>query len=151
MKVGNKNKKRTRNFSEKEDILLASAWLEVSMDAVQSIDQTRSSYWQRIHECYHKHKTFESDRNISYLSHTVGVSFKEVLVSFVHGTVKCFVLIKAVSPSKTRFNKHVCCTRMQIRIRGHLICCIVGTCCSMPRSGTTSLVTTPTKNRRQHQ
>ena len=103
LKIGNKNKKRTRNFSEKEDILLASAWLEVSMDPVQSIDQTRSSYWQRIHECYHKHKTFESDRNISYLSHTVGVSFKEVLVNFVHGTVKYFVQIKAVSPSKTGY------------------------------------------------
>ena len=64
LKIGNKNKKRTRNFSEKEDILLASAWLEVRMDPVQSIDQTRSSYWQRIHEYYHKHKTFESDRNI---------------------------------------------------------------------------------------
>ena len=73
LKIGNKNKKRTRNFSEKEDILLASAWLEVSMDPVQSIDQTRSSYWQRIHEYYHKHKTFESDRNISSLSHRWGI------------------------------------------------------------------------------
>ena len=73
LKIGNKNKKRTRNFSEKEDILLASAWLEVRMDPVQSIDQTRSSYWQRIHEYYHKHKTFESDRNISSLSHRWGI------------------------------------------------------------------------------
>ena len=37
---------------------------------------------------------------ISVLSHTVGVSFKEVLVNFVHGTVKFFVQIKAVSSSK---------------------------------------------------
>ena len=73
LKTGKKNKKRTRNFSDKEDILLASAWLEVSMDPVQSIDQTRSSYWQRIHEYYHKHKTFESDRNISSLSHRWGI------------------------------------------------------------------------------
>ena len=73
LKIGKKNKKRIRNFSEKEDILLASAWLEVSMDPVQSIDQTRSSYWQRIHEYYHKHKTFESDRNISSLSHRWGI------------------------------------------------------------------------------
>ena len=104
MKIRNKNKKRTRNFSEKEDILLASAWLEVSMDAVQSIDQTRNSNWQRIHEYYHKHKTFESDRNISSLSHRWGIiQGSEVLVNFVHGTVKCFVQIKTVSPSKTGY------------------------------------------------
>ncbi|RLM75526.1 hypothetical protein C2845_PM15G17440 [Panicum miliaceum] len=44
LKSGNKNNKRTRNFSEKEDILLASAWLEVSMDPIQVVDQTRSTY-----------------------------------------------------------------------------------------------------------
>ena len=73
LKIGKKNKKRIRNFSEKEDILLASAWLEVSMDPAQSVDQNRSTYWQRIHEFYHKYKTLESDHNISSLSHRWGV------------------------------------------------------------------------------
>jgi hypothetical protein len=73
LKMGNKSRKRTRNFNEKEDILLASAWLEISMDAVQNVDQTRSTYWQRIHDYFHKNRTFESDRNISSLSHRWGI------------------------------------------------------------------------------
>jgi hypothetical protein len=72
-RMGNTNRKRTRNFNEKEDILLASAWLEISMDPVQNVDQTRSTYWQRIHEHFHKNKTFESDRNVSSLSHRWGI------------------------------------------------------------------------------
>ncbi|CAN6347292.1 unnamed protein product, partial [Urochloa humidicola] len=54
------NKKRSKNFSEKEDVLLVSAWLEISVDPVQSIDQTRATYWQRIHDYYHEHKDFTS-------------------------------------------------------------------------------------------
>ncbi|KAL6662025.1 hypothetical protein ACP70R_001409 [Stipagrostis hirtigluma subsp. patula] len=34
-------KKRTKNFSEQEDVLLVSAWLEISMDAVQGNEQSR--------------------------------------------------------------------------------------------------------------
>ena len=73
LKIGKKNKKRIRNFSEKEDILLASAWLEVSMDPVQSVDQNRNTHWQRIHDYYNKYKTFESDCNISSRSHRWGI------------------------------------------------------------------------------
>ncbi|CAN6201439.1 unnamed protein product [Urochloa humidicola] len=67
------NKKRSKNFSEKEDLLLVSAWLEISMDPVQSIDQTRATYWQRIHDYYHEHKDFTSERNINSLSHRWGI------------------------------------------------------------------------------
>ncbi|CAL5060965.1 unnamed protein product [Urochloa decumbens] len=73
LNIGTKNKKGTKKFCEKEDILLASAWLEISMDPVQSADQTHGTYWQRIYEYYHKHKTFYSDRNTSSLSHCWGV------------------------------------------------------------------------------
>ena len=38
------NKKRTRNFSVQEDNLLVAAWLEISMDAVQGVDQPRATY-----------------------------------------------------------------------------------------------------------
>jgi len=129
LKIGNKNKKRTRNFSEKEDILLASAWLEVSMDAVQSIDQTRSSYWQRIHEYYHKHKTFESDRNISSLSHHWGIIqgsvskfcswYSQVLRSNQSGVTEqdkiqqACVLYKDADPDKRSFGLLHCWNLLQ--------------------------------------
>jgi hypothetical protein len=103
LKMGNTNRKRTRNFNDKEDILLASAWLEISMDPIQNVDQTRSTYWQRIHEHFHKNRTFESDRNVSSLSHR-WVSFKQVLENFVDGTVRYSVQNKVVSQSKIGYN-----------------------------------------------
>jgi hypothetical protein len=71
-------KKRTRNFTPQEDNMLVTAWLEVSLDPVQGTDQTRSTYWKRIHDYYHEHKTFESERNISSLSHRWGIIHKSV-------------------------------------------------------------------------
>ena len=63
------NKKRTRNFSVQEDNLLVAAWLEISMDAVQGVDQPHAIYWERIHEYYHLHKEFDNDRNCNSLAH----------------------------------------------------------------------------------
>ena len=45
--------------------MLVKAWLEISLDPILGTDQTRSTYWKRIHDYYHEHKTFESERNIS--------------------------------------------------------------------------------------
>lgn len=42
----NVGKKRTRNFTPKEDNMLVTAWLQVSLDPVQGTDQTRSTYWK---------------------------------------------------------------------------------------------------------
>ena len=72
------SKKRTRNFIPLEDNMLVKAWLETSLDPVQGIDKTRSTYWKRIHDYYHEHKTFESERNISSLSHRWGIIYKNV-------------------------------------------------------------------------
>ncbi|OEL31761.1 hypothetical protein BAE44_0007218 [Dichanthelium oligosanthes] len=72
------NKKRTRNFSVQEDNLLVAAWLEISMDAVAGIDQPRGTYWERIHDYYHVHKEFESDRNPNSLAHCWGIILAEV-------------------------------------------------------------------------
>ncbi|OEL27979.1 hypothetical protein BAE44_0011000 [Dichanthelium oligosanthes] len=72
------NKKRTRNFSVQEDNLLVAAWLEINMDAVQGIDQPRGTYWERIHDYYHMHKEFESDRNPNSLAHRWGIILAEV-------------------------------------------------------------------------
>ncbi|TVU12172.1 hypothetical protein EJB05_45804 [Eragrostis curvula] len=54
--------KRTKNFSVDEDLLLVSAWLNVSLDPIQGVDQSRSTYWKRIHDYFHANKTFDSDR-----------------------------------------------------------------------------------------
>ena len=72
------NKKRTRNFSVQEDNLLVAAWLEISMDAVQGIDQPRATYWERIHDYYHLHKEFDSDRNCNSLTHRWGIILEMV-------------------------------------------------------------------------
>jgi hypothetical protein len=65
-------KSRTRFFSKKEDTHLCESWLEVSLDGAQSTEQHRSTYWERIHEYFHKHKTFKSDRSMKALSNRWG-------------------------------------------------------------------------------
>ena len=72
------SKKRTRNFIPQEDTMLVKAWLEISLDPILGTDQTRSTYWKQIHDYYHEHKTFESERNISSLSHRWGIIHKSV-------------------------------------------------------------------------
>ena len=51
--------------------MLVKAWLEISLDPAQGSDQTRSTYWKRIHDYYHEHKLL-SPSVISVLSLTVG-------------------------------------------------------------------------------
>ncbi|CAN6272818.1 unnamed protein product [Urochloa humidicola] len=67
------NKKRSKNFSVKEDNLLVAAWLEIGMDAVQGADQPRATFWERIHEHYHSHKDFDTDRSWNSLAHHWGI------------------------------------------------------------------------------
>uniref|UniRef100_A0A0A9D4J0 No apical meristem-associated C-terminal domain-containing protein n=1 Tax=Arundo donax TaxID=35708 RepID=A0A0A9D4J0_ARUDO len=63
------NQKRTKNFSEKEDEMLVSAWLNVSMDAVQGNEQSRSTYWTRMYDYFHSNKDFNSERSQNSLMH----------------------------------------------------------------------------------
>lgn len=57
---------------------MVAVWLEISMDAVQVIDQPRATYWERIHEHYHLHKDFETDRNCGSLAHRWGIILEAV-------------------------------------------------------------------------
>ncbi|BAT02079.1 Os07g0554400 [Oryza sativa Japonica Group] len=52
-----------------EDVLLVSAWVNVSMDAIQGADQSRSAYWNRICDFFHANKYFSSDRSQNSLMH----------------------------------------------------------------------------------
>ncbi|XP_074356321.1 glutathione S-transferase T3-like [Apium graveolens] len=53
---------RSKNFLIEENMLLLSAWLNISMDHVQGNNQTHATYWTRIWKYFHDNKTFESDR-----------------------------------------------------------------------------------------
>ncbi|KAH7844205.1 hypothetical protein Vadar_025453 [Vaccinium darrowii] len=67
-------KSRGVNFTVDEDNMLVSAWLNTSLDAVHGNDQKNHTFWKRIWECYHSHKTFVSERNeVSLLNrwHTI--------------------------------------------------------------------------------
>ncbi|CAO2142079.1 unnamed protein product [Urochloa humidicola] len=60
-------KKRTKNFSNREDEMLVVAWLNVSAEQVQGSE--RSTYWQRIYDYYHSNKDCQSDRNQNSIMH----------------------------------------------------------------------------------
>ncbi len=42
------NQKRSKKFSEKEDEMLVSAWLNISMDPVSGTNQKGGTFWKRI-------------------------------------------------------------------------------------------------------
>lgn len=61
------NKKRSKNFTVPEDEMLVSAWLNVSLDPIRGVNQSKDTYWKRIHDFFHLHKDFESNRTQSSL------------------------------------------------------------------------------------
>ncbi|KAK3121200.1 hypothetical protein QOZ80_8BG0648030 [Eleusine coracana subsp. coracana] len=61
--VAKNHQKRSKNFS----VLLVSAWLNVTLDPIQGVDQSRNTYWKRIHDYFHDNKKFKSDRSQSSL------------------------------------------------------------------------------------
>jgi hypothetical protein len=40
-----------------------SAWLNVSLDPIQGTDQSKSTYWSKIYQYFHRNKMFDSDRS----------------------------------------------------------------------------------------
>jgi hypothetical protein len=65
MTSDSKIKGRSKNFSEQEDNLLVSAWLNVGQDPVDGNQQKNTTFWGRVEKYYHEHRTFDSDRNWS--------------------------------------------------------------------------------------
>ena len=61
--IGKGIPKRTKNFTIDEDEQLVKSWLNVSLDPVKGVDQSRTTYWKRIHAHFHAHKDFSSDRS----------------------------------------------------------------------------------------
>ncbi|KAL8148857.1 uncharacterized protein LOC141708497 [Apium graveolens] len=60
---------RTKNFSTQEDMLLMSAWLNVSVNPIHENDQAQQPYWNRVTAYFHEHKQFDSDRTANSLMH----------------------------------------------------------------------------------
>jgi hypothetical protein len=58
-----KEKKRRKKFNVDEDKLLMSAWLNVSQDPIQGVNQAYNIYWGRIHHYFHANKNFDSNRS----------------------------------------------------------------------------------------
>ncbi len=54
---------RGQSYNVKEDMLLVSAWLNVSLDPVVGSNQSRDAFWKRIEAYYHSNKDFPSTRN----------------------------------------------------------------------------------------
>jgi hypothetical protein len=45
-------KTKGKNFSVEEDMLVASAWLNVSTDPKQGTNQTKATFWTRVYTYY---------------------------------------------------------------------------------------------------
>ncbi|KAF7119506.1 hypothetical protein RHSIM_Rhsim13G0193300 [Rhododendron simsii] len=57
-------KQRSGNFTVEEDKLLVSAWLNISMDAIQGNDQKETTFWQRVKEFIQENEPFDSNRTV---------------------------------------------------------------------------------------
>ena len=56
-------KGRTANYTNKEDVLICTAWKKVSQDATVGTDQSAVTYWQRIKEFFDARNTSGHQRS----------------------------------------------------------------------------------------
>ena len=66
--VTSNSTKRGGNFSVDEDLLLISAWLNISMDAVHGTDQRGQKFWEKIWQYFCENNTYGITRFASSLS-----------------------------------------------------------------------------------
>jgi hypothetical protein len=64
-----KGAKRTKNFHWKEDEVICSGWLNVSKDPIVGANQSRSSFWGRVHAYFEKHKKTTAVRTECSIMH----------------------------------------------------------------------------------
>ena len=60
---------RSKKFDQKEDVVICSAWLNVSKDPIHGANQTRLSFWRRIHDFFEKNKETPAVRTESSIMH----------------------------------------------------------------------------------
>ncbi|KAL9680627.1 hypothetical protein QQ045_018511 [Rhodiola kirilowii] len=71
-------KGRSKNFSIAEDMLLISAWENISFDPIRGNNQTQTNYWSRIASYFDEHKSFTSERTPVALSSRWSIIQKSV-------------------------------------------------------------------------
>ena len=63
------NSKRSKNFDLKKDLVVVSAWLNVSKYPVHGANQSKQTFWSRIHDYFEKNKKTFSLRSESSIMH----------------------------------------------------------------------------------
>jgi hypothetical protein len=61
--------KRTKNFFFKEDEVICDGWLKISKDPIHGANQSRASFWRRVHAYFVKNKSTAADRSQSSIMH----------------------------------------------------------------------------------
>lgn len=64
-----KGSKRTTNFVWQEDEVICSGWLSVSKDPIHGANQSRASFWKRVHAFFEKYKKTTAVRTQSSIMH----------------------------------------------------------------------------------
>ena len=64
-----KGSKRTKFFSADEDEIICSGWLNISKDLINGANQTRTSFFRRVHDFFEKHKKTTAVRIESSIMH----------------------------------------------------------------------------------
>ena len=63
------NSKRSKKFDPKEDLVVVPAWLNVSKDLVHGANQSKGTFWNRIHVYFEDNKTTSFSRSDSSIMH----------------------------------------------------------------------------------
>ena len=58
---------RQNNFTNEEDKLIVSAWLNVSLDPILGSGQKRTTFWAKVEQYFSDNKTWLGDRNSNSL------------------------------------------------------------------------------------
>ena len=95
--------KRTKKFDPKEDEVVVSVWLNISKDPMHGANQSRASFWSRIHAYYEKNKKTEAYITESSIMHR----WMTILVQ-VNKFCACYEAIERRNQSGATIQDKVC-------------------------------------------
>ncbi|KAF0926660.1 hypothetical protein E2562_027009 [Oryza meyeriana var. granulata] len=65
--------RRETAFTKEEDLVVCSAFLNISKDPISGVNQTSSGYYKRMHDCFNEHKPEGSNRSQIAIQHRWGL------------------------------------------------------------------------------